>query len=86
MRFNQYTKISAVRDVRLPSVSVSKMERATVEATAKKNRITMSQMQRCGLVLLGVLDTESLNDVPEDLAERISAGKGLSPVRVKVRP
>jgi hypothetical protein len=80
MRFNQYTK-GTVRGVRIPSVSVTKMERVALEDAARTHRITMSQIIRCGLVLMGVLDTSSLDDLPEAIAERVSSGKGLAPLR-----
>jgi hypothetical protein len=71
------------RDHRIPTMAVSEAEREAIETDCRRLRITMAQLVRCGLVLLGTLDTASLDDIPEELAERLSAGKPLSaPVKV----
>lgn len=82
-RRNQFTG-GTLRDRRIPTMAVSEYERECIEAQAEQVRLTMAQLVRCGLVLLGVLDTGSLDDIPEAIAAQISAGKALGPLR-KVR-
>ncbi len=77
---NQYTS-GGMRTKRLPTMAVSELERQLVERSAIELRLTMAQLVRCGLVLLGVLDTASLEDLPEAIAAQISSGKALGPLR-----
>lgn len=82
-RRNQYSG-GKLRDRRMPTMAVSEMERTAIEVESDRLRLTMAQLVRCGLVLLGVFDTTSLDDIPEEYAAQISSGKGLGPLR-KVR-
>ncbi len=82
---NQYTGGSQ-RTRRLPTMAVSELERRLVEDAAVELRLTMAQLVRCGLVLLGVLDTSSLDDLPEAIAAQVSRGKGLGPITKGVHP
>lgn len=70
-----------LRCKRLPTMAVSEYERERVEQEAHRLHMTMAQLVRCGLVLLGVLDTGSLDDVDTAIAAQISTGKGLGPLR-----
>lgn len=81
---NQYTG-GTLRVRRIPTMAVSDTERKAIETAAQAAHMTMAQLVRCGLVLLGVLDTASLDDVDVAVATQISQGKGLGPLR-KVRP
>lgn len=67
-----------LRDRRIPTMAVSETERRAIESECRRLKLTMAQLVRCGLVLLGTLPTVSLDDIHEELAERISAGKPLS--------
>lgn len=72
MQSNQYVKGSK-RPLRLPIVPVSGLEKNLVNQAIEQQRITYAQLQRAGLVALGVLPLDSLHDLPRRYREEIAA-------------
>lgn len=67
---NQWSK-GQVRTAKLPIVSVTSDERVKVERAMDHTRLAFAQLIRAGLVAIGVLDKDSMYDLPEEYAERV---------------